>query len=333
MTNSCQLPTGRGGLAMRAYDDVVTTQTIARCEPLNCNNNRLTPVIAVDAAEFGLAANARTLKLELLQHSGSFKARGAFANLLTRDVPKAGVVAASGGNHGAAVAYAAMKLGKPAKIFVTSVSSPAKVARIRDYGADLVIEGDRYADALAASERWALQTGAMPVPAFDQNETIMGQGTLALELGEQAPDIDTLLVSVGGGGLIAGIAAWYAGRIKVIGVEPLTSPTLTRALEAGHPVDAEAGGLAADSLAPQRVGERVFPIAQRYVRQTLLVSDDAIADAQATLWRALRIVAEPGGAAAFSALLSGAYKPQRGERVAVVISGGNTAAVNFDLTR
>jgi threonine dehydratase len=318
---------------MDAYDDAVTPQTIAQCEKLIRPYIRRTPVLEVDAAELGLAAGPLTLKLELLQHSGAFKARGAFANLLTRDVPKAGVVAASGGNHGAAVAYAAMKLGKPAKIFVPSISSPAKVVRIREYGADLVIEGDRYADALAASERWTLQTGAMPVHAFDQNETIMGQGTLALELGEQAPDIDTLLVPVGGGGLIAGIAAWYAGRIKVIGVEPLASPTLTKAFEAGHPVDAEAGGLAADSLAPQRVGEAVFPIVQRYARQTVLVTDDAIAGAQATLWRALRIVAEPGGAAAFSALLSGAYKPQANERVAVVISGGNTAAVNFDLTR
>jgi threonine dehydratase len=226
-----------------------------------------------------------------------------------------------------------MTLGKPAKIFVPSVSSPAKVERIREYGADLVIEGDRYADALAASEKWAQQTGAMLVPAFDQSETIMGQGTLGLELDQQAPDVDTILVSVGGGGLIAGIAAWYAGRIKVIGVEPSASPTLTRALEAGRPVDAEAGGLAADSLAPQRVGERVFPIVQKYARQTVLVSDEAIADAQATLWRALRIVAEPGGAAAFSALLSGAYAPEPGEHVAVIISGGNTAAVNFDLTR
>src|SRR6266702_3836950 len=330
MTNSCQLPTGRGGLAMRAYDDVVTTQTIARCETLICSHIRRTPVIAVDAAEFGLAANALTLKLELLQHSGSFKARGAFANLLTRDVPKAGVVAASGGNHGAAVAYAAMKLGKPAKIFIPSISSPAQIARIRDYGASLAIEGDRYADALAASETWARQTGAMPVHAFDQNETIMGQGTLGLELTAQAPDIDTVLVSVGGGGLVAGIAAWYAGRIKVIGVEPIAAPTLTKALEAGHPVDAEAGGLAADSLAPRRVGERVFPIAQKFAPRTVLVTDEAIADAQNALWRALRIVAEPGGAAAFSAILSGAYRPAAGERVAIIISGGNTAAVNFD---
>ncbi|KWV44456.1 threonine dehydratase [Bradyrhizobium macuxiense] len=311
----------------------ITSQDIAQCAALIRRHVRQTPIVEVDGSEFGLAANPVTLKLELLQHAGSFKTRGAFANLLARDVPAAGVVAASGGNHGAATAYAAMKLGKPARIFVPSVSSPAKVQRIRDYGADLVIEGDRYADALAASEVWARQSGAMPVPAFDQRETILGQATLGLELDQQAPDIDTLLVSVGGGGLIAGIAAWYAGRIKVIGVEPQAAPTLTRALAAGHPVDAEAGGIAADSLAPRRIGERVYPIAAKYVRGTVLVSDEAIAAAQETLWRALRIVAEPGGAAAFSALVSGAYAPDTGERVAIVISGGNTAAVDFDRTR
>ncbi|KRR24798.1 threonine dehydratase [Bradyrhizobium lablabi] len=318
---------------MKAPVDAVTSETIAQCDRLIRPFIRRTPIVEVNGAEFGLPGHMLTLKLELLQHSGSFKARGAFANLLTREVPPAGVVAASGGNHGAAVAYAAMKLGKPAKIFVPSISSPAKVQRIRDYGADLAIEGDRYSDALAASEAWAQQTGALPVPAFDQNETIMGQGTVGLELADQAPEIDTVLVSVGGGGLVAGIAAWYAGRIKVIGVEPLASPTLTKAFEAGHPIDAEAGGLAADSLAPRRVGERVFPIVRKYAPRTVLVSDAAIADAQATLWRALRIVAEPGGAAAFSAILSGAYKPASGERVAVVVSGGNIAAVDFDRLR
>jgi threonine dehydratase len=318
---------------MDAPGDAVTPQTIAQCERVIRPYIRRTPVIEINGREFGLTANTISLKLELLQHSGSFKARGAFSNPFTREIPQTGVVAASGGNHGAAVAYAAMRLGKPAKIFVPSVSSTAKIQRIRDYGADLTIEGDRYADALAASEAWMLQTGAMPVPAFDQDETIVGQGTVGFELDEQAADIDTVLVSVGGGGLIAGIAAWYAGRVRVIGVEPLASPTLTKALEAGHPVDAEAGGLAADSLAPRRVGERVFPIVQKYAPKTVLVSDDAIAEAQAALWRALRIVAEPGGAAAFSAILSGAYRPDAGERVAVVISGGNTAAVNFDITR
>ena len=311
----------------------VTPQKIEQCEKIIRPHIRRTPIVEIDGKDFGLAVESLTLKLELLQHSGAFKARGAFTNLLTRTVPEAGVVAASGGNHGAAVAYAAMKLGKPAKIFVPSVSSPAKVARIRDYGADLVIEGDRYADALAASQAWAERTGALQVPAFDQDETIMGQGTLGLELEQQAPDLDTILVAVGGGGLIAGIAAWYAGRVKVVGVEPLASPTLTRAFEAGHPVDAEVGGLAGDSLAPSRIGERVFPIVRQYAPQTVLVTDEAIANAQGALWRTLRIVAEPGGAAAFSALLSGAYKPQPSERVAVIISGGNTAAVNFEVTR
>jgi threonine dehydratase len=313
-------------------DSAANPQTIARCETIIRPHIRRTPIVEVNGEDFGLAAARLTLKLELLQHSGSFKARGAFANVLTREVPEAGVVAASGGNHGAATAYAAMKLGQRAKIFVPSVSSPAKIQRIRDYGADLAIEGDRYADALAASEAWARQTGAMPIPAFDQDETIVGQGTLGLELEQQAADIDTVLVAVGGGGLIAGIAAWYAGRVKVVGVEPQASPTLTKALEAGRPVDAEAGGLAADSLAPRRVGEKVFPIAQKYAPQTVLVSDDAIAKAQTQLWRGLRIVAEPGGAAAFSAILSGVYKPAPGERVAIIVSGGNTAAVNFDAT-
>ena len=318
---------------MDASGHTVTPKRIAECEKIIRPHIRRTPVVDVEGKDFGLSVESLTLKLELMQHSGSFKARGAFTNLLTRAVPEAGVVAASGGNHGAAVAYAARKLGKPAKIFVPSVSSPAKIARIRDYGANLTIEGDRYADALAASRIWAERTGALQVPAFDQDETIAGQGTLGLELEQQAPRLDTVLVSVGGGGLIAGIAAWYAGRIKVIGVEPLASPTLTKAFEAGHPVDAEVGGLAGDSLAPSRVGERVFPIVREYAPQTVLVSDDAIANAQGTLWRTLRIVAEPGGAAAFSALLSGAYTPQPGERIAVIISGGNTAAVNFDITR
>jgi threonine dehydratase len=318
---------------MNRPDDAVTSQNIARCEQVIRPYIRRTPVIEVDASEFGAPTGTLTLKLELLQHSGSFKARGAFTNLLTREIPKAGIVAASGGNHGAAVAYAAMRLNRPASIFVPSVSSPAKIARIRDYGADLHIGGDLYAEALAASEAWVRQAGAMPVHAFDQNETIVGQGTLALELEQQAPDINTVLVSVGGGGLVAGIAAWYAGRVKVIGVEPTTAPTLTKALEAGQPVDAEAGGLAADSLAPRRIGERVFPIVRKYAPQTVLVSDEAIAEAQKALWRALRIVAEPGGACAFSAITSGAYRPAPGERVAVIISGGNTTAVNFDITR
>ena len=289
---------------------------------------RITPVIGVNGADFGLGDFSITLKLELFQHSGAFKARGAFTNLLTRSIPVAGVVAASGGNHGAAVAYAAMRLRVPAKIFVPTVSSPAKIDRIRAYGAELAIVGDRYADALAASEAWVERTNALPVHAYDQLETLLGQGTLGMELAEQVP-LDTVLVSVGGGGLLGGVAAWYAGKVRVIGVEPESAPTLTEALKAGRPVDAPAGGIAADSLAPRKVGELMFPIARAHVATVLLVSDAAIRRAQDALWSAVRIVAEPGGAAAFAALLGGAYAPAAGERVGVIVSGGNSTAVDF----
>jgi len=290
---------------------------------------RVTPILALSGADFGLAPFPLTLKLELLQHSGSFKARGAFANLLLRPRPAVGVAAASGGNHGAAVAYAAMRLGARAKIFVPTVSSPAKVQRIRAYGADLAIVGDRYADALAASEAWVAETGALPVHAFDQVETLLGQGTLGRELARQAPALDTVLMAVGGGGLIGGVAAWYGGEARVVGVEPELAPTLTEALKAGRPVDAPAGGIAADSLAPRRVGELMFPIARAHIARVALVSDAAIRQAQDALWQTVRIAAEPGGAAALAALLSGVYAPEPGERVGVVISGGNSTAVDF----
>lgn len=290
---------------------------------------RTTPVIDIDPADVGVACARLALKLELMQHSGSFKARGAFSNLLQRSVPPAGVVAASGGNHGAAVAFAARKLGVRARIHVPTISNPEKVRRIRSFGADLVVAGDLYAEALALSQAWAAETGAIEVHAFDQDETMLGQGTLAAELERQVPDIDTVLVGVGGGGLVAGIAAWYAGRVAVIGVEPRAAPTLTRAFEAGHPVDAEAGGIAADSLAPRRVGERVFAIAKAHVARSVLVEDAAIAEAQRFLWETVRIVAEPGAVAALSALRSGAYVPRPTERIAVVVSGGNTPAVDF----
>jgi threonine dehydratase len=290
---------------------------------------RRTPVIELDPRDVGLEPGRLTLKLELMQHTGSFKTRGAFTSLLTRPVPAAGVAAASGGNHGAAVAYAAMKRGVPARIFVPSIASPAKIRQIGEYGAALVVGGERYADALAASEAWVRESGAMAIHAYDQEATLRGQGTLGLELEEQVPDLTTLLVAVGGGGLIGGVASWYRKRIRIVGVEPELAPTLTRALEAGRPVDAEAGGIAADSLAPRRVGEIVFPIAQRLIDRTVLVSDDAIRDAQQRLWSALRVVAEPGGAAAFAALLSRRYVPAADEHVGVVICGGNTTAVVF----
>jgi threonine dehydratase len=291
---------------------------------------RQTPVVDVDAADFNVRHSRVLVKLELLQRAGSFKTRGAFANLLTREIPAAGVVAASGGNHGAAVAYAAMTLSIPAKIFVPTVSSPAKVERIRAYGADLVVGGERYADALAASEAWAAQSGALAVHAFDQRETLLGQGTVGLELTGQAPQLDTVLVAVGGGGLIGGIAAWYAGRVRIVGVEPENAPTLTDALKAGRPVDAPAGGIAADSLAPRRVGELMFPIARAHVDRVVLVTDEAIAAAQRALWESLRILTEPGGAAVLAALRSGAYTPAANERIGIVVSGGNTSAVRFD---
>jgi threonine dehydratase len=290
---------------------------------------RRTPTLEVDGGNFGLRGTTLLFKLELTQHAGSFKARGAFANLLMREVPSAGVVAASGGNHGAAVAFAAMTLGKPARIFVPQVASPAKLERIRAYGAELVVVGERYAEALAASEEFAAESGALSVHAYDQVETLLGQGTVGLEFEEQAPDLDSLLVAVGGGGLIGGIASWYEGRVAVMGVEPELAPTLAYAMQAGRPVDAPAGGIASDSLAPKRVGELMFPIAQQHVQRVLLVSDDAIVEAQRALWDVLRIVAEPGGATALAALLSRQYQARPGERIGVVLCGGNTNAVDF----
>jgi threonine dehydratase len=298
----------------------ITRDRIAEIERRIRPYVRRTPVLAVDLADFGLEPHPLDLKLEFLQHSGSFKARGAFANLLTRAVPPVGVVAASGGNHGAAVAYAAMKLGVPATIFLPSVTSPAKAERIERYGAKLVVGGERYADALAASETFVKQSGALPVHAFDQPETLLGQGTVGLEIEADLPQTDTLLVATGGGGLIGGIAAWFAGRIKIIAVEPEGAPTLFKALAAGRP---------ADSLAPKRVGQLMFPLAQAYVERSLLVGDDDIRAAQLALWDALRVVAEPGGAAAMAALLSGRYRPAPGERVAVLLCGANTTAVKF----
>jgi threonine dehydratase len=290
---------------------------------------RRTPMIAVNGSDFGLSVPQLQLKLELLQHSGSFKPRGAFTALLADKPPAAGVVAASGGNHGAAVAYAAMVLQVPAKIFVPSIAAPMKIERIRGYGADLVVGGDRYADALAASELWLKQSGAMAIHAYDQPETLIGQGSVGLELEEQVPEIDTLLVAVGGGGLIGGISAWYGGKVKVVAVEPEAAPTLNMALKAGKPVEAPAGGIAADSLAPKMIGGLMFPIAQQNVAESVLVTDAAIRAAQKALWEKLRLVAEPGGAAAFAALLSGRYMPKPGEKVAVLVCGSNPTDMAF----
>lgn len=303
---------------------MISRTQIQAKEPLVRPYIRRTPVLEVDGADFGLDSITIVFKLELFQHSGSFKARGAFMNMLTREVPEVGVVAASGGNHGAAVAFTAMKLGRPATIFVPSVASPAKLERIRRYGAELVITGERYAEALEASQEWISRTGALSIHAYEGVETLLGQGSLGLELEEQSPKLDALLIAVGGGGLIGGVAAWYENRTRIVAVEPELAPTLHRALDAGRPVDSPAGGIAADSLAPRQVGEMMFPIAQRYVAESVLVTDEQIREAQKKLWETVRVVAEPGGAAAFAALLSGRFRAQSGQRIGVVVCGGNT---------
>lgn len=310
----------------------ITKGDIERVETLIRGHVRRTPIIELGGDDFGLELGGLVLKLELLQHTGSFKTRGAFANIVTREVPAPGVAAASGGNHGAAVAFAAQRFGKPATIFVPTTTPRDKQDRITAFGAHLIVGGDNYSDALAASQRWADESGALQVHAFDQRETLLGQGTLGLELEAQCPDLDTLLVAVGGGGLIGGVAAWYSGRIRVIGVEPESAPTLERALHAGFPVDVHVGGIAADSLGATRVGGLIFPLARAYVERVVLVSDDAILQAQRRLWSALRVAAEPGGATALAALLSGAYRPEADERVGVLICGGNCALSTFAIT-
>ncbi len=239
---------------------------------------RQTPVMALSAGTYGLDYPVE-LKLELFQHTGSFKPRGAFNNLLSRQVPAAGVAAASGGNHGIAVAYAAERLGVPAHIFVPTVSSPVKIARIRSYGAAVTVEGDRYADALLLCEAYQRESGALGVHAYDSVETVAGQGTLGREWQEQAPHLDTLLVAVGGGGLIAGIAAWYQGKTRLIGVEPERSRALHAALEAGRPLEVPVSGIAADSLGAPKLGDIPFALASPYVAEAVLVVDEAIEEA------------------------------------------------------
>jgi threonine dehydratase len=285
---------------------------------------RRTPILRTSADDFGVTLREPlTFKLEFLQHTGTFKPRGAFNNLLSHLVPAGGVAAASGGNHGAAVAYAAQRLGHKATIFVPDVSSPVKVARIKSYGADVRVGGARYADALEACNAFIATTGALSVHAYDAAETIAGQGSAGLEWEEDAPDLDTVLVAVGGGGLIAGIAAWYGRRVKVVGVEPEGSRCLHASLEAGRPVDVTVESIAADSLGARNTGQLVFDIARANVDHVALVSDDAIVGAQRLLWETLRVAAEPGGAAALAALTSGAYKPRADEKVGVLLCGSN----------
>lgn len=305
---------------------MITREAITRAAQRIAPHVRRTPVVEVKMEG---VAQPVTLKLELLQHSGSFKARGAFNTLLGSDIGPAGVATASGGNHGAAVAYAARELGHRAKIFVPVISSPAKVARIASYGAEIVQQGENYSEALGLCEAHVAATGATSVHAYDAEPTLEGQGTLGRELEAQAPGLDTLLVAVGGGGLIGGIAAWYQSGIRIAGVEPETCNTLHAALAAGERVPVKASGLAADSLGATTVGRLMFEIARDHVAGVALVSDDGIREAQRRLWREMQLVTEPGGAAAFAALLSGAYRPEKDERVGVVVCGANTSMEAF----
>lgn len=287
---------------------------------------RRTPLLQVPAGE--LAPVPLVLKLELLQHAGSFKPRGAFNRILTAreagELPPSGVIAASGGNHGAAVAYAARALGLTAEIFVPEPTPLTKRARIESFGARLVRGGAAYVEALAASRARQAETGATEVHAFDHADVLAGQGTVAKEFMEDAPGITHMLVATGGGGLIGGMAAWAAGNVRVVSVEPIGCPALHDALKAGAPVPSPVGGIAADALGAKQVGAHMFPLAQAYVSEAVLVEDAAIVAAQRLLWDRFRLVAEPGGATALSALLSGAWVPPPGSRVGVLVCGSNT---------
>lgn len=287
---------------------------------------RRTPVMTLEPRAFGLEG-VLALKLELFQHTGSFKPRGTFNRMLSAEVPEEGVITASGGNHGQAVAYAARELGHPAEIFVPESSPALKAERMRRFGAQVNVGGRYYADAMQACLQRAAESGALMVHPYDQAEVVAGQGTVGKELSEQLPELDTVLVAVGGGGLCAGVAAWYRGDVRVVAVEPETCPTLAEARKAGRPMDVEVGGIAADSLGARRIGSIPFEVTQEFVDASVLVPDEAILEARSLLWDRLRILSEPGGAASLAALLSGAYVPEAGENVGAVICGGNTSMI------
>jgi threonine dehydratase len=312
----------RGSDHASVLDAMITRSDIVAATIRISRYTRRTPVLRIAGAELGLGFPV-TLKLELLQHAGSFKPRGAFNRMLSTKLPAAGVIAASGGNHGAAVAYAARALNATAEIFVPMLAPPPKVARIAEYGARVVQTGATYAEALAASRDRRIETGALEVHAYDHPDVLAGQGTVGREFEQDAPDLTHILVATGGGGLIGGIAAWYSGSVKVISVEPACCPALHDALRAGRPVDAPVGGLAADSLGARQVGSLMFPVAQANVAAAVLVPDSAIAMAQRAIWDCLRLVAEPGGATALAALLCGSFVPPAGARVGVLVCGAN----------
>ncbi len=301
---------------------MVTPADIAEASRRIAGRVRVTPVMHLEAGSFGSPGHL-VVKLESLQRSGSFKARGAFNRILSGSVPDSGVIAASGGNHGAAVALASTSLGFSAEIYVPEVASPSKVARLRAYGAEVTIIGQRFPQTYLAMQERAAVTGALMVHPYDQPEILAGAGTLGRELEDQVPDVDTVLVAVGGGGLIGGVASWFGGRVRVVGVEPFACATLHDAMQAGMPVDVPTGGIAVDSLGATRIGSLTFDTARQFIDRVVLVEDDAIREAQLLAWDSLRVALEPGGAAALAAVVSGAYVPRAGERVAIVLCGGN----------
>jgi threonine dehydratase len=290
---------------------------------------RTTPVMPLEHSAFGVTCQQLSLKLEHLQVSGTFKARGAFNNLLSRDVPPAGVIAASGGNHGAAVAYAAAALGVGAEIFVPTVASAAKVERLRDYGATVNVVGDEFQDTLQASLARQAQTGAMTIHAYDQIETVAGQGGVGLEWEAQDPDLDTMVVAVGGGGLIAGISGWLQGRVKVVAVETTGTSTLHSARANEGPIDVNISGVGADALGARRLGDIAYAVTSAHVATSVLVDDDAVMAARKALWHEVRLAVEPAGAAALAAVMCGAYQPQPNERVGLLLCGANTQLDNL----
>lgn len=306
--------------------EAVSQNDIEAAQGRIASHVRRTPIM--ESASPLSGAPPVSLKFEFLQHAGSFKPRGAFNNLLTRPAPPAGCATASGGNHGAAVAYAAKQLGIRARVFVPEIASPVKIAKIKAYGAEVQVEGATYFDALALCDAYVAESGALSLHAYDSAETIAGQGTVGLEWERDLarlglPALDTVLIAVGGGGLISGVAAWFRGRVKVVGVEPEGSRALHAALAAGGPVDVSVKSVAADSLGARSVGPMNYGICARWVDHVALVSDDAIRAAQHDLWKNMNVIAEPGGAAAFAALASGAYKPGADERVGVLLCGAN----------
>lgn len=307
----------------KAPEAPVLRDDIVRAAEVIAGHVRHTPILDPISGPFDGLTGHITLKLELLQHTGSFKPRGAMHRSLTSDIPDSGLIAASGGNHGLAVAWAARRLGVTAEIFVPEVSPRAKVDKLRELGATVHVTGALYDDALAACVARQATTGALDIHAYDHIDTIAGAGTIAREIEAQTGGVDTILVSLGGGGLAAGVAAWCAADINVVTVEPATSNCYWAAVASGGPVDVEVSGIAADSLGARRIGASNWQVLQGVGARPVTVDDNSIRAAQLRLWKQLQLIAEPGAATAAAALWSGAYRPEPDERVCVIVCGAN----------